>query len=80
MKGVPAMTVWIGFAPDADGDGARLGEPDEGGEPDAEDGNTFEVGITGVDSREVPASLGGITLEVGITGVDPRDVPAALDC
>lgn len=80
LKGVPAMTVWIGLAPDADGDGARLGEPDEGRDPDAEDGKTFEVGITGVDPREVTASLDGITFEVGITGVDPRDVPSALDC
>jgi hypothetical protein len=56
LKLLPAMTVWIGFAPEADGDGATLGEP-EAGDPGPEDGNTFEVGITGGDTADVPASL-----------------------
>lgn len=50
------MTVWVGPAPDADGGGATLGVP-EVGDPDSEDGNAFEVGTTGGDTGDVPASL-----------------------
>lgn len=56
VKGVPAMTVWVGPAAEADGGGATLGVP-EVGDPDPEDGNAFEVGITGGDTGEVPTSL-----------------------
>lgn len=60
LKGVPAIIVWIGPAPDADGDGATLGEPlAEGRESEADDGNTFDVGMTSVDPGAVPTSLDG---------------------
>lgn len=44
LKGRPATTVCIGFAPEPDGDGVALGTP-ETGDPDPEGGNTFEVGL-----------------------------------
>lgn len=42
LKGRPATTVCIGFAPEPDGDGVALGTPETG---DPEGGNTFEVGL-----------------------------------
>lgn len=46
LKPWPAMTVWVGFAPEPDDDGVTLGKP-EARDPDSEGGSTFEVGMTG---------------------------------
>lgn len=54
LKGSPAMTFWIGFAPEP-GDGDGLGTPDPD-IPDCEGGSTFEVGMEGCDSGGVPDS------------------------
>lgn len=71
LKGRPATTVWIGFAPEPDGDGVALGTP-ETGDPDPEGGNTFEVGL-------VPDSPGdggpGGTTDGGRLGKPLDDCP-----
>lgn len=58
LKGRPAITVWTGGAPDPDGDGLGLGTI-EAEAPDPEGGSAFDVGMTGCDASDVPASLDG---------------------
>lgn len=58
LKGWPAMTVWTGFEPVPDADGVALGTP-LAGDPEAEGGNAIDVGTTGGDTLEVPATLAG---------------------
>lgn len=67
------MTVWVGLAPEPDGDGVAVGTP-EARDPDSEGGKAFEVGMTGCDEGGAPDPLAGG--ESGGRDGDPVGRPA----